>query len=76
MPVKQKTVTTWECDFCGREYEDQYTHGEAANVRVEISGKAYNGDVGGATVTEWWCGLCVSAIREAKRVQREKYQDG
>lgn len=73
MGVQTKTVTTYECDFCGRSYDDEYAHGESAHVTLQVSGRAYNGDVGGATHKEWWCGLCLMALRGFTAKQRERY---
>jgi len=68
-----KTVT-WVCDLCGTEYDDPYRHGQQVDVTLQVGVKAFNGDTGGATIHEWWCGKCYEDLQRWKHTRLQAEQ--
>lgn len=76
MGVKQVNFTRYECDVCGHQTENPLDRDHHAEVTMTRTIQAYNGDVGGATSKEWWCGACVASFIEWKTLRRKESEDG
>jgi protein-arginine kinase activator protein McsA len=76
MAVHTKTMTTYVCDMCGYSSSTEMDRGGAANVTISAGYMSYNGDVGGATTHEWWCGSCLHAYSDFKRERKINEQRG
>jgi hypothetical protein len=74
MGVTSVTTHTYTCDVCGFASEDELFRSAYATVRFTVCGKAYNGDVGGTTFKQWWCGTCYYSYQDWKKERREREQ--
>lgn len=58
MGVTRREITTYKCNRCGFESEDEYARGGSTHFKGVRSAKAWNGDTGGTEVQIWLCGTC------------------
>lgn len=76
MAIIHKASTIYACDICGYTSSSSYDRGANAEVKISAGYKAYNGDIGGATTNEWWCGTCLHAYSDFKRERKINEQRG
>lgn len=57
-----ETVAVYVCDICGHRSTDPLERGSAARVQMTVTARGYDGNIGGANLTQWWCGACWDAF--------------
>lgn len=72
MGVSSVTIHTYTCDICGFESQEPLKRSAYVLATLRVTGQAYNGDVGGMTVEQWWCGTCYYSYKDWKKERRER----
>lgn len=61
-PAVTRSVTTYTCDRCGHATADATDRGGEELLTRQVTVRAYDGSVGGATTQLWLCGTCSTLL--------------